>query len=216
MNQFHDILPGTCIPRAHDEAISAVGHIIEEAGRMSRSLLEAKAQTSGETSDAGRTVTLVNTLSFPREDVVYLPFQGFYVKGDYPQQVVEDMDGVRKLAVQGVVIPAFGSAVLELTQEHGQEQSPFTAQGSVLETPLARVEFNEKGYMESFVDRRNGRQLRGPGSTRCLWLRKCPWDGTTGMWTQITSANSVTAPVCSPPRWWRTGRWSTGSGTATV
>ena len=163
VNQFHDILPGTCIPRAHDEAISAVGHIIEEAGRMSRSLLEAKAQTSGETSDAGRTVTLVNTLSFPREDVVYLPFQGFYVKGDYPQQVVEDMDGVRKLAVQGVVIPAFGSAVLELTQEHGQEQSPFTAQGSVLETPLARVEFNEKGYMESFVDRRNGRQLRGPG-----------------------------------------------------
>ena len=163
VNQFHDILPGTCIPRAHDEAISAVGHIIEEAGRMSRSLLEAKAQTSGETSGAGRTVTLVNTLSFPREDVVYLPFQGFYVKGDYPQQVVEDMDGVRKLAVQGVVIPAFGSAVLELTQEHGQEQSPFTAQGSVLETPLARVEFNEKGYMESFVDRRNGRQLRGPG-----------------------------------------------------
>ncbi len=163
VNQFHDILPGTCIPRAHDEAISAVGHIIEEAGRMSRSLLEAKAQTSGETSDAGRTVTLMNTLSFPREDVVYLPFQGFYVKGDYPQQVVEDMDGVRKLAVQGVVIPAFGSAVLELTQEHGQEQSPFTAQGSVLETPLARVEFNEKGYMESFVDRRNGRQLRGPG-----------------------------------------------------
>lgn len=163
VNQFHDILPGTCIPRAHDEAISAVGHIIEEAGRMSRSLLEAKVQTFGETSGAGRTVTLVNTLSFPREGVVYLPFQGFYVKGDYPQQVVEDMDGVRKLAVQGVVIPAFGSVVLELTQEHGQEQSPFTAQGSVLETPLARVEFNEKGYMESFVDRRNGRQLRGPG-----------------------------------------------------
>ena len=97
VNQFHDILPGTCIPRAHDEAISAVGHIIEEAGRMSRSLLEAQAQTSGETSGAGRTVTLVNTLSFRREDVVYLPFQGFYVNGDYPQLVVVDMDGVRTL-----------------------------------------------------------------------------------------------------------------------
>ena len=43
INQFHDILPGTCIPRAHDEAISAVSHIIEEAGRRTESLLAAAA-----------------------------------------------------------------------------------------------------------------------------------------------------------------------------
>ena len=64
VNQFHDILPGTCIPRAHDEAIEAVSHIIEEAGRMTESLLASAAQehTKGDGADSGETVTVVNTL----------------------------------------------------------------------------------------------------------------------------------------------------------
>lgn len=172
INQFHDILPGTCIPRAHEEAIEAVEHIIDEAQRMTEELLEdmkgqssnAEASTAvpdGEASD--RFVTVVNTLSFPRSDVLYLPFEGRYVKGGYRQQVVTDLDGCRKLAVQGVTIPPFGSIVLELTEECQEEKSAFSAEGSSLETPMVKVRFNEKGYMESFVDKRNGRELRGEG-----------------------------------------------------
>ncbi len=200
VNQFHDILPGTCIPRAHDEAIQAVEHIIEEAGRQSCELLAgrvkeaaggtfapepdaggtgslaAKAagasektpggtESSAEAEDGG-TVTVVNTLSFERDDVVYLPFRGYYVEGGYRQQVVEDRDGNAMLAVAGVKIPAFGSAVLTLTKEHALEKSVFSVsgeKGESLETPLVKVTFNEKGYMESFVDKRNGRELKGQG-----------------------------------------------------
>lgn len=173
VNQFHDILPGTCIPRAHDEAIEAVSHIIDQAGRMTKELLEAQAgkchgaadpaPESGTGQQKAETVTLVNTLSFARKDVQYLPFDGRYVKGNYKQQVVKDMDGNSRLAVQGIVIPAFGSVVLELTEEGGQGQSVFRGDGRTLETPMAKVVFNEKGYMESFVDKRNGRELRGEG-----------------------------------------------------
>ena len=110
VNQFHDILPGTCIPRAHDEAKEAVGHIIEEAGRLSKGILEnwvqetagevtgadatrepasgmeltgtageAKIQSTGgmDGQDAGKMITLVNTLSFERSDVVYLPLSSW-------------------------------------------------------------------------------------------------------------------------------------------
>lgn len=160
VNQFHDILPGTCIPRAHDEAIEAVSHIIDEAGKITGELLADAAEA--DSRKAARTVTLVNTLSFARSDVQYLPFEGLYVKG-YKQQVVKGMDGSSRLAVQGVVIPAFGSVVLELTEESAEGESVFCAQGRTLETPMAKVVFNEKGYMDSFVDKRNGRELRGEG-----------------------------------------------------
>ena len=161
VNQFHDILPGTCIPRAHDEAREAVGHIIEESGRQSKRILENWADAS-----EGKTVTLVNTLSFQRSDVVYLPFEGCYAAGDYRQQVVEDRDGNKKLAVMGVKIPAFGSTVLAMTEEAPQSVSAFAVsgeKGEILETPMVKVTFNEKGYMDSFVDKRSGRQLKGEG-----------------------------------------------------
>ena len=33
MNQFHDILPGSCIPEAHDESLRQTTALLEEAGR---------------------------------------------------------------------------------------------------------------------------------------------------------------------------------------
>lgn len=86
-----------------------------------------------------RSITVVNTLSFPRSDVIYLPFEGCYVDGDYPQQVVEDREGEKKLAVQGVTIPAFGSKVLLLTEEYREGASVFTADGRPLILPSTRT-----------------------------------------------------------------------------
>lgn len=177
VNQFHDILPGTCIPRAHDEALQAVSHIIEEAQTKSARLLGRAADKTAQTGAQGanieqgqaesvsglKSVTLVNTLSFPRTDAVYLPFEGYYVDGAYRQQVVEDMDGNQKLVVLGVTIPAFGSTVLSLCKKVPGQASAFRAEGMVLETPLLRVQFQEKGYLESVVDKRNGRELCGEG-----------------------------------------------------
>lgn len=157
VNQFHDILPGTCIPRAHDEAIAAVSDIIRKAAEASAALLQANVRAS-----KGQ-VTVVNTLSFDRSDVIYLPFEGCYVDGDVRQQVIETLDGARKLAVSGVTVPAFGSLVLPMKEEVPEEESAFCAGDGYLETPLVKVTFNEKGYLESFVDKRNGRELRGEG-----------------------------------------------------
>lgn len=159
VNQFHDILPGTCIPRVHDEAYQAVSHIIEESRKRCGELLEGlreaaeeeetaegKEAVAGKKLTAGKesgTVTLVNTLSFPRTDVVYLPFEGFYIEGTYPQQVVTDRDGKEWLAVAGVTIPALGSRVLTFTAEHAPGQVPFCAEGMELETPFFTVKFQE-------------------------------------------------------------------------
>lgn len=197
INQFHDILPGTCIPRAHDEAIAEVSHVIEEAHRrtagiLAQGVLDAAKSSGGnireqakpgvdrqelpaapgegcgeqsvvQSTGCEKTITLVNTLSFDRRDVVYLPFEGYFVSGGFPQQVIRDLEGNRKLAVQGLEIPAFGSLVLTMTRDVTPGESVFQARGSELKTPFLTVRFNEKGYLDSLVDNDTGRELRGEG-----------------------------------------------------
>lgn len=176
VNQFHDILPGTGIPRVHQEAIAAVNGVIEEADRQQKELIRQMAQTEE------KSITLFNTLSFDRKDVVYLPYEGKLVQGEVSQQVITGLDGEKKLAVAGVTIPAFSSCMLQLgaqgadgtagncasgiqETEECTDSFRLTGEGapSHLETPFYSVDFSEKGYLESLIDKRCKRQLRGDG-----------------------------------------------------
>ena len=160
-NQFHDILPGTCIPRVHDESLRQTGQVIEAAEKKIHALLDGE--------DEGGLFTVYNTLSFDREDTVYLPVdRDCHVGGNYPQQEIQDLDGGRQLAVCGLAIPAFGSRVFELLdgkpvcrQEENPE--PFIWEDGYLKTPYYRVEFDDRGFLRSLVDLETGRELRGEG-----------------------------------------------------
>lgn len=156
VNQFHDTLPGTCIPEAHDDALVEVSAVITESKARTEKLL----QDITVKEDA---VSVINTLPFEREDVIYLPFDGAYAEDVCAQQVITDMDGNKKLAVMGAKIPAYGSVVLKKTRQEAEGSSVFKADGNKLETPFYSVVFNEKGYIESLIDKGNGRQLKGEG-----------------------------------------------------
>ncbi|MBR5409736.1 MAG: alpha-mannosidase [Clostridia bacterium] len=151
LNQFHDILPGTCINRAHVESRAQTGRVIEEAKRMTKDLLcEASPDR----------LTLTNTLSFERTDPVSVPFEGKYVRGDYPQQVYTDLDGKETLLLTGVLIPAFGSVTLELSDEApAPAATDLKLQEDVLENGLIRLKFAENGAIASYYDKRVGREL---------------------------------------------------------
>lgn len=153
-NQFHDILPGTCIPLAHQEAIAEMNHVIAEADHQTKALLERE----------GEAITITNSLSFDRHDVLYLDYQeNRMAAGEYRQQIITDVNGNKKLAVAGVSVPAFASVALEMTEGVPQGESVFTLNGDTLTAPLEQVRFNEKGYMESYVDLEEKRELRGEG-----------------------------------------------------
>lgn len=130
--------------------------VVKEAGEISRDY--AKTLLS---SNEG--ITLFNTTSFDREDVVLLKDRGLYPAGKTVQRYT-DVTGKRVAAVGGVAIPAMGQISLPLTSEpQVSEDRPFTVQNGVLETPFARVSFNEKGGIFSFVDKRSGRELKKEG-----------------------------------------------------
>nr|MCR5042470.1 alpha-mannosidase [Clostridia bacterium] len=159
-NQFHDILPGTSIKPVYDL------YKKEMSGVLS-GYAEASAQYAGKLVDSscsgcrGDAVTLFNTLSFARSDSAVLSAKG-YAK-DYPSQRYTDVCGREVLAVGGVGIEGFGSAVVELADAPVDAASPFSYDGKTLVTPFARISFDENGYISSLVDLASGRELRKPG-----------------------------------------------------
>ena len=156
LNQFHDILPGTCIPRAHQEAREQVENVIRKA--------QAQAQLALSPAEAENRVTVANPTSFARKDVIYLEYrEGMRVAGGYPQQITETLSGGKRLAVDGVELPPYGSVVLELEPGEIPERSPFGINGRELVTPYARVLFDERGFLKSFIDTQADRELAGEG-----------------------------------------------------
>ena len=156
VNQFHDILPGTCIPRAHQESLAATGELLQKAGSLIR---EAASPAQAEEQ-----VTVINPTSFARSDVLYLDYvPGMKVRGNYPQQITETLEGGKKLAVAGVELPPYGSVVLTLEPGEPDGRSPFGISGRDLVTPFAQLTFDERGFMKSFKDTEADRELAGEG-----------------------------------------------------
>ncbi|MCD8104871.1 MAG: glycosyl hydrolase-related protein [Lachnospiraceae bacterium] len=69
LNQFHDILPGSSIHEVYEVTKKEYQWIAEEAGEMLEHRLDAVA-------GKGDALTLFNTLSFERGDIVRLPLAG--------------------------------------------------------------------------------------------------------------------------------------------
>jgi alpha-mannosidase len=153
VNQFHDILPGTCIPRANRESKEEMGELLVEA----KQLLDETAAASGDEA-----VTVLNSTSFERNDVIYMDDTGKFVDGATCQRITK-LDGSKKLAVANVTLPPLAAVTLDLTDEGSEGASPFAYKGNVLETPFATVTFTEEGTISSFYDKRAHRELVGEG-----------------------------------------------------
>ena len=152
LNQFHDILPGTCIPEAHVMCKQQM-----RAVRQSLRELTAHALTTTPDNDA---VTAVNTLSIPRDDVWYAALPAGKAIAGARCQRVTDLRGNALTAVAGVTLPPLSATALALTDAEADAPSPFLFEQNTLTTPFATITFDENGAIASFVDRRCGRELR--------------------------------------------------------
>lgn len=154
MNQFHDILPGTCIPSAHKLSLEQTGELLETAGKL---IAEA---VTGE----GDCVSVTNTLSFDRNDLIFLECEEGLV-ADIPckQQAYKNLDGKNVLIISGVTVPAFSTVKINLVKGTPDAKSEITVTENGVSTPFADIKFDAKGYIDSLVDKRAGRELRGNG-----------------------------------------------------
>lgn len=148
LNQFHDILPGSSIAEVNDEAMTTFALCLAEAKGLRDDALAAMSGT-------GDRAVFFNSLSWVRggEFVVRGLPEGVRPEGkDIVAQVIEDVSGNRGLALFDVNVPPLGIIGLHLVPMESGDASPFVIDGDVVETPYARVRFDDSGRISSFFD----------------------------------------------------------------
>lgn len=158
INQFHDILPGTSINEVNEQTKREMDKLIYDLKTISN---EYAAEL---TEQCDKSVTFFNTLSFKRNDNIYIEnFEGC-LEGAKVQKVTDIM-GRNIAVVGGVELDAFGAKTLAVTDAACEGcESPFKFDGTTLETPHLVVKFGEGYGIESLVDKKTGREVRRPGS----------------------------------------------------
>ena len=152
-NQFHDIIPGTCIKRVYDIAIPEMEKTIDAIRAETNRYMDAMTDASC------NTLSLYNPLSFDRGDVISL--EGAYGFAGVDAQVYTDFDGKEKTAL-AVKIPAMEAVTLTKAPAAAGE-SAFTVEGNVLTTPFYRAAFDENGYISSLIDLEADRAVHREG-----------------------------------------------------
>lgn len=149
VNQFHDILPGTCINKAHTQCKTEMRALIKAAHK----------EISKITKTDAKGISITNTLSFNRKDVIFAADNGRYYS-HARQQKYTDIPGRNLCLIDGITVPALSSVHLSCTDKAMNEgRSAFVYNGNQLSTPFAEIEFDDNGFIASFIDKRANRQL---------------------------------------------------------
>ena len=126
-NQFHDILPGTCIADAHDVAIYENKKAIAEAYEGIKRLFVGDKSV----------MSICNTLSFARCDQVILKNTGF-IPDNCVVQEYTDVYGDKCTAVSGLTLPAFSVTAVKSGKPKTAD-CPFKVDGENISTPFADI-----------------------------------------------------------------------------
>jgi alpha-mannosidase len=179
LNQFHDIIPGSSIERVHLEAEAGYAQAVKDAravaDRAARSFLGQDRET----------VTVFNSLSWPRDALVTLP-EGFKgaVTGDgktlpsQPAAAAAAADGATVVRVRD--IPSCGWCVLRKGGP-GRAENPLGVSPARLENEHLRIKINALGELVSVYDKDAGQELAAGPCNRFLMFKDVPnaydaWD----------------------------------------
>jgi len=167
--QFHDILPGTSIPRAYDfswndEILTAnqFGNVLQDAsGAVIRAM---------DTAVSGLPVAVYNSLSFDREDIVEaeldfpeteINYRVFGPDGaEVPSQVVE-ATGKKGRIIFLARVPSLGYSLYEVrpSPEPCRLATGLKVTASTLENGRYAVKINRDGDVSSISDKKARREL---------------------------------------------------------
>jgi alpha-mannosidase len=176
VTQFHDILPGTSIEEVNIEAEKYLEECIDDSQSISSIAVKSL-------SGSGNCLQLINTLSWDRKEQIVLKSvpQGKYPEGNHIiSQGFKNLDGEERLAIDGLILPGFGSRKISFSNGICSKKSPFKFSGRKIETPSSIVRFNKRGRIISFMEKESGRDivLKGGSLNHFLICEDVPleWD----------------------------------------
>ena len=193
INQFHDILPGTCIQEVNELCNDEMGLVLDECNkllidklnRLKIHIKDSTVKNSNVTNFCiadNNNITIINTLGIERNDLVYLDDVELYndivnnhnddnklsikIYKDENKiigQLIENIEGKKQLCIENIHLEAYGRKVIPIHHITIPEICSFQYSEELLITPFAKIIFNHEGTIESFVDRTANRELRGNG-----------------------------------------------------
>lgn len=168
-SQFHDILPGTSIPKAYeyawnDEFIAA--NSFAEVMKHSVEVLSSKLNTNGN----GRPIVVYNPVAMNREDVVAaemeyqnLPdqIQVFDGRGKALLTQIISREGNKLKFIFLAKVPSSGLAVFDVREGSAAKSrsSELTINNNTLENTYYRIKVAENGDITSIYDKKASREL---------------------------------------------------------
>ncbi len=168
-NQFHDILPGTCIPEAHSYGWNDGIIAINKFDGVYKDAIGTLAQTMN-TNVPGVPVLVYNQLSIPRKDNVEAFIPGalanansiavFNAKGkEVPSQITIGFDGKRRILFQAE-LPAIGAAVFSVREAETKiKTTELTVRDNYLENNDFKVTIDANGDISSVIDKSIDKEL---------------------------------------------------------
>ncbi len=172
-NQFHDILPGSSIPKVYDDADIDHAFVARECGDARRAAMSRIADWALTISD-GEPLVLFNGLSWSRAGLVEvevdegLPEISIFneLREEVPVQIVRDEDGTRKVLFVARSVPAMGYAVYTMKRGKRPEgyARPLSVDGTTMENEYYKVVVDPAtGWVSSIYDKKNNVEVVEPG-----------------------------------------------------
>lgn len=167
-NQFHDIIPGSSIHEVYEDSRRDYAKIEEIGTDVIRDYLADSLH------NGGNAWTVYNASGWDMDEIAAVPAveAGEFTDGDGNVLEAQREEGVTYVHVKDV--PAMGHRTIFFraakdadgkTDINGNvpENSPFRADGRVIETPFYSIVLNEQGQIEKLYDKENDRSVLAPG-----------------------------------------------------
>ncbi|MCX6561215.1 MAG: glycosyl hydrolase-related protein [Candidatus Aminicenantes bacterium] len=161
--QFHDIIPGTSIPKAYEYAWNDEVLALNQFGGVLTSAVESVASVL-DTRVQGSAVVVTNGLSIPRQDIVEAAVEfpagapkAVRVFGPDGKEVPAQLHNGKVLFAAKV--PPVGFAVYDVRPAEAPMPSTLKVGPSSLENARYRVTLNSNGDMASIFDKFAGKEL---------------------------------------------------------
>ncbi|HVX45911.1 MAG TPA: glycoside hydrolase family 38 C-terminal domain-containing protein [Mycobacteriales bacterium] len=172
-NQFHDILPGSAIEAAYDDARDQIGEAKSVAGRVINLSLQSIARQvaiplAPETQPVLAfnphpwpvTTDIETELAFPGGEVHVTDDSGTVVPSQPTRPRATVSDTTRRRVVSRTTLPALGYRLLTIRSGAEPVPSELQAEDNRLENSLVRLRIDPRtGWLSEFLDKRTGVDL---------------------------------------------------------
>jgi alpha-mannosidase len=167
LNQFHDVLPGSCIHEVYED-VAKIYSTIQEIGEAQRSEALTFLSTNLGTNAGQPATLLLNTL--PWERLGPLQLLGDHTQNLPGSQSASGWDHQPLTLLDGQCLPSCGALLTTNTAQSEPtastlEVTPTLYGGFILQNAFYEMEIDEQGEISHLYDREAERDVLAPGQT---------------------------------------------------